>query len=141
MDYNTKYLKYKEKYLVLQKEYNELIAKKNMKGGNGNGNQISGMVLTAEKKLPDNTKITLILFKADWCGHCKTFKPTWDKISEIYNKKFNFVTYDADKQTDKFKEYKVNAFPTVLVKNGNNLMSYEGDRSFDDLNNFIQSIN
>ena len=138
-DYNKKYLKYKEKYLVLQKEYNQLIAKKNMKGGNGNQN--SGMVVTTEKKLSDDTKITLILFKADWCGHCKTFKPTWDKISEIYNKKFNFVTYDADKQTDKFKEYKVDAFPTVLVKNGNNIMSYEGDRSFDDLNNFIQSIN
>ena len=139
MDYNTKYLKYKEKYLVLQKEYNQLIAKKNMKGGNDN--QISGMIVTAEKKLPDDTKITLILFKADWCGHCKTFKPTWEKVSEIYNKKYNFVVYDADKQTDKFKEYKVDAFPTVLVKNGNNIMSYEGDRSFDDLNNFIQSIN
>jgi thiol-disulfide isomerase/thioredoxin len=139
MDYNTKYLKYKEKYLVLQKEYNQLIAIKNMKGGNGN--QISGMIVTAEKKLPDDTKITLILFKADWCGHCKTFKPTWEKVSEIYNKKYNFVVYDADKQTDKFKEYKVDAFPTVLVKNGNNVMSYEGDRSFDDLNNFIQNIN
>ena len=122
MDYNTKYLKYKEKYLILQKEYNELIAKKNMKGG-------------------DNTKSTVILFKADWCGHCKTFKPTWEKVSELYNKKYNFVIYDADKQTDKFKEYKVDAFPTVLVKNGNNVINYEGDRSFDDLNNFIQSIN
>jgi thioredoxin-like negative regulator of GroEL len=134
MDYNTKYLKYKEKYLALQKEYNELIAKKNMKGGNA-------MPVNTEKKSPNNSKSTVILFKADWCGHCKTFKPTWEKISEIYNKKFNFVTYDADKQTEKFKEYKVDAFPTVLVKNGNNLMSYEGDRSFDDLNNFIQSIN
>ena len=139
MDYNTKYLKYKEKYLALQKEYNQIIAKKNIKGGNSN--QLSGTVISNEKKSPDNSKLTLILFKADWCGHCKTFKPTWEKISELYNKKFNFVTYDADNQTKKFEEYKVNVFPTILVKNGNNLMSYEGDRSFNDLNNFIQSIN
>ena len=138
-DYNKKYLKYKEKYIALQKEYTELIAKKKMKGGNGN--QISGVIITAEKKLPDNTKVTLILFKADWCGHCKNFKPTWDKLSEMYNKKFNFVIYDADKQREKFEEFKVDAFPTVLVKNGNNVMSYDGDRSFDDLNNFIQNIN
>ena len=139
MDYNKKYLKYKEKYLALQKEYNQIIAKKNIKGGNSN--QLSGTVISNEKKSPDNSKLTLILFKADWCGHCKTFKPTWEKISELYNKKFNFVTYDADNQTKKFEEYKVNVFPTILVKNGNNLMSYEGDRSFNDLNNFIQSIN
>jgi thioredoxin-like negative regulator of GroEL len=137
-DYNTKYLKYKEKYLALQKEYNELIAKKNMKGGNGN--QISGVIMTAEKKLPDNTKITVILFKADWCGHCKQFKPTWEKISDMYKQKYNFVTYDADSQTDKFKEYKVDAFPTVLVKNGSNVIPYDGDRSIDDLNNFLQSL-
>ena len=137
-DYNTKYLKYKEKYLVLQKEYNELIAKKNMKGGNGN--QISGVIMTAEKKLPDNTKITVILFKADWCGHCKEFKPTWEKIADMYKQKYNFVTYDADSQTDKFKEYKVDSFPTVLVKNGSNVIPYDGDRSIDDLNNFLQSL-
>jgi thioredoxin-like negative regulator of GroEL len=139
MDYNTKYLKYKEKYLALQKEYNELIAKKNMKGGNGN--QISGVIMTAEKKLPDNTKITVILFKADWCGHCKEFKPTWEKIADMYKQKYNFVVYDADNQTDKFKEYKVDAFPTVLVKNGSNVIPYDGDRSIDDLNNFLQSLN
>ena len=139
MDYNTKYLKYKEKYLALQKEYNELIAKKNMKGGNGN--QISGIIMTAEKKLSDNTKITVILFKADWCGHCKQFKPTWEKIADMYKQKYNFVTYDADNQTDKFKEYKVDAFPTILVKNGSNIIPYDGDRSINDLNNFLQSLN
>jgi thiol-disulfide isomerase/thioredoxin len=138
MDYNTKYLKYKEKYLVLQKEYIQLLKTKGMTGGDGN--QISGMIITGEKKLPDDTKVMVILFKADWCGHCKHFKPTWEKISETYNKKFNFVVYDADTQTDKFKEYKVDAFPTVLVKNGSNIIPYEGDRSFGDFNDFLNNF-
>ncbi len=137
-DYTSKYLKYKEKYLALQKEYNLLLKARGMKGGAEN--QISGIVVTAEKTLPDNTKITVILFKADWCGHCKHFKPTWDKISEIYNKKYNFVVYDADKQREKFEEFKVDAFPTIMVKKGDDVMSYEGDRSFEDLNNFIQNL-
>ena len=123
-NYTQKYLKYKEKYLALQKVYNELMLKKNMNGG---GNDIQ-----------------IMLFKADWCGHCKHFKPTWEKISEMYKYKYNFVIYDADNQTDKFKEYKVDAFPTVLVKTSNtsnNIITYDGDRSFDDFNNFIKSMN
>lgn len=123
-NYTQKYLKYKEKYLVLQKEYNELIKKKKMNGG---GNDIQ-----------------VILFKADWCGHCKNFKPTWEKISEMYKSKYNFITYDADTQTNKLKEYKVDAFPTILVKisnTSNNVISYDGDRSFEDFNNFLQNIN
>ena len=120
-NYTQKYLKYKEKYLALQKVYNELMLKKNMNGG---GNDIQ-----------------IMLFKADWCGHCKHFKPTWEKISEMYKSKYNFVIYDADNQTDKFKEYKVDAFPTVLVKTSNNIITYDGDRSFDDFNNFIKSMN
>ncbi len=114
MNYEQKYLKYKSKYLYL----------KNNKPMSGGGNE----------------KNKIILFKADWCGHCKNFKPTWDAISKQFNNKYEFIVYDADNQTDKFKEYKVDAFPTVLVKNGDNIISYEGDRTFDDFNNFLQNI-
>jgi thiol-disulfide isomerase/thioredoxin len=121
-DYNIKYLKYKEKYLALQKEYNQLILKKNMNGGG-------------------DEKIQLMLFKADWCGHCTKFKPTWEHISKVYKNKFNFVVYDADTQKENFEEYKVDAFPTLLAKNGNNIITYNGDRSMEDLTNFLQQIN
>jgi thiol-disulfide isomerase/thioredoxin len=147
-DYNTKYLKYKEKYLALQNEYNELIiAKQNMIGGNNI--KIDGMGFNNYNKFINpnmrggsaiNSKVTVILFKADWCGHCKHFKPTWEKISETYNKKFNFVVYDADNQREKFEEYKVDAFPTVLVKNGSNVVPYDGDRSFGDFNDFLNNF-
>ncbi len=116
-DYTKKYLKYKAKYLALQKKYNN---KKNMKGG--------------------SDKVDIILFKADWCGHCTNFKPTWDKVKEIYNKKFNFIVYDADKQKDKFEEYKVDAFPTVLVKNGSNIIPYNGERSIEEISNFLNNF-
>ncbi len=120
-NYNLKYLKYKEKYLALQKEYEELLkSKKNLTGG--------------------SNKLDIILFKADWCGHCTKFKPTWEKVSEMYNKKFNFIVYDADKQRDKFEEYKVDSFPTVLLKNGSNIIPYDGERSIEDLSNFLNNF-
>ena len=132
-NYTQKYLKYKEKYLALQKEYNKLTT---------NNVKIAGMGFNMKggSAIQNDNKTTVILFKADWCGHCNHFKPTWEKVSELYNKKFNFVVYDADKQTDKFKEYKVDAFPTVLVKNGSNVVPYDGDRSIGDLNDFLNNF-
>ena len=29
---------------------------------------------------------TLMLFHADWCGHCQNFMPTFDKFSKAINK-------------------------------------------------------
>lgn len=115
MNYEQKYLKYKAKYLALKN--------KKSKGMTGGGN-----------------KVDVILFKADWCGHCKNFKPTWEKVAEIYNKKFNFIVYDADKQREKFEEYKVDAFPTVLIKNGSNIIPYDGERSFEEISNFLNNF-
>jgi thiol-disulfide isomerase/thioredoxin len=121
MDYTTKYLKYKNKYLKLQKEYNQLIAKRNMRGG--------------------DASTSIILFKADWCTHCTKFKPIWSKMNEMYNKKYNFVVYDADNNKAELKEYKVDSFPTVLVKNGSNVFPYNRDRTFEEFNNFLQELN
>ena len=33
----------------------------------------------------------LVLFHADWCGHCKKFMPEWDKISKEINSSDNGV--------------------------------------------------
>ena len=93
MDYTQKYLKYKAKYLSL----------KNKKSMNGGGN-----------------KISVILFKADWCGHCTKFKPIWEAVSKKYNSTYDFIIYDADSNTEKFKEYNVEiALPQMdlYVKN------------------------
>ena len=59
VDYTTKYLKYKKKYLNLKKNIN-----------------ISGGGLKE-----------VILFKASWCGHCKNFIPIWDSMKKKYKGK------------------------------------------------------
>jgi thioredoxin-like negative regulator of GroEL len=117
-NYELKYLKYKAKYVSL-KNNKSRHSRHSMTGG-GNKKQV-------------------MLFKADWCGHCTKFKSTWDAISNQYNNKYDFITYDVDKQRKVFEEYKVDSFPTLILKNNNEIINYNGDRSVDDLKQFLDS--
>ena len=109
MSYYEKYLKYKTKYLNLK-------AKHEMRGGNDK---------------------TLILFKADWCGHCNKFKPVWEKLQQT--EKIKFVTYDADQHKNEVKSFQVQGFPTLLLKRGNEAIEYTGGRDLNSLKEFIRS--
>lgn len=114
IDYNKKYLKYKDKYLKLKKLEQNII----MKGG------------SQEKK-------TLTLFKADWCGHCKSFKNTWDQLKND-NKDINFVTYDSERNKDKIIKYGIKGFPTIILLVDNKAIEYVGERNKNNIQNFIE---
>lgn len=108
IDYKNKYLKYKTKYLSI---------KNNMQGG--------------------SDKIDVILFKAEWCGYCKKFSPTWERVKDEYKNKYNFVTYDSDKNKNEIKEWGVNGFPSIYFKKGDKVIEYTGSREYD---NFVQML-
>lgn len=113
----SKYLKYKTKYFNLKKSA-ELIQ--------------SGGADTKEKT-------TIYLFKADWCGHCKGFKSTWEKIKNDLGKKYEFVTVDADKDKPLIEKWKIQGFPTIIKKTGDNAQEYVGPRDEQSVLEFIQA--
>jgi len=114
LNFNDKYHKYKTKYINLK---NKII---NMKGGN-----------------PTNE---LLLVKAEWCGHCQSFKSTWEKLKkDIKNVKFN--TLDADTHKEEIEKLNIQGFPTLLFKNKFATIEYNGNRSYNDLIEFLQQYN
>lgn len=119
MDYNKKYLKYKTKYLKLK----SILDKKN--GFNMNGGA------------PNKKEI--YLFKADWCPHCRNFKPTWDSLKNKLGKELNFITYDADKDKNEIKQFKIEGYPTIILLEGNKAIEYVGPRTEESLINFIKN--
>jgi thioredoxin 1 len=115
-----KYLKYKTKYFNLKKQSKLMV----QNGGDAN-------------KVNDKTQI--YLFKAEWCGHCRGFKPTWEKIKEDLKNKYEFITVDADKDKNLIEKWKIQGFPTIIKKVGDNAQEYIGDRDEQSVKTFIES--
>lgn len=89
---------------------------------------------TFENDLTDDTK--LVLFYADWCGHCKKFKPIWEETAKEINKGGKKIMIsvnvgEKDDMSGKISEkYKVDGFPTVVIfTNGKMSGSYDGPRT------------
>jgi protein disulfide-isomerase-like protein len=83
---------------------------------------------------------TIMLFHADWCGHCQTFMPTFDKFSQNINKsKLNVVKFNADIDKKHISAFNVEGFPTVMLHDpkSKRFIDYTGNRTMGDLVKFI----
>lgn len=83
------------------------------------------------------TKISL--FYADWCGHCKTFKPTWDALKKVFTKNnIYFEEYEDSKHENIIKEEGIEGFPTIKITNNEGIKyEYMGERSANGILNEI----
>jgi protein disulfide-isomerase A4 len=113
--FKNKYISYKAKYLALKNQQNR---------GNENIKNID-----------------IMLFKAEWCGHCKTFLPVWNKVKKQYKNKFNFIMYDSEKNKDIMKQWDIKGFPTIMVKKDDIVIDYEGDRSYESFDTMVANLN
>ena len=85
-------------------------------------------------------KVDVFLFKAEWCGHCKSFKPIWNELQNKYNKKYNFYTYDNEKNEKEMVEWEIRGFPTIIAKKGETATEYRGSRDEQSLLTFFDSL-
>ena len=76
---------------------------------------------SSANELPNKLKTEgkqLVLFYADWCGHCKKIKPDWDAASkEIGNEKMIKVNVGDGTEEHKktMSEYGIQGFPTIII--------------------------
>lgn len=118
--YQEKYLKYKQKYLLLKNKLNSSISQ------TGGGNKDNGQY---EK--------TLTLIKADWCGFCKAFKPIWEDLpSKI--KYVNFKTLDNDINKKEIEKYDISGYPSLVLEIGDKKIKYEGKRNVESIKKFVE---
>lgn len=80
----------------------------------------------------------LILVYAEWCGFCQEFMPALKKMESNIAARVYGVNGDEDART---QQWKIEGYPTLLYRpRQGGLYKYEGDRSLQSINAFINSL-
>ena len=107
-----------------------------------------------ELKLKKGGKFVILYF-ANWCGHCKNLKPDYQKLADNANG-FTVAAVDSDNDEGLIKkigsmdddsEYDVRGFPTIVSYDGGKYFSTYGPsndgkkfRSFEDMMEYANGI-
>lgn len=62
---------------------------------------------------PEQDKLIVIDFNATWCGPCRKFAPTFDKVADDYASKAVFYSVDVDVHPGLAAQFRVQSIPTV----------------------------
>jgi thioredoxin 1 len=62
----------------------------------------------------NNNDIVIVDFWADWCGPCKSFAPTYEKVSEEH-KDIVFAKVDTQAQQQLAGSFNIRSIPTLMV--------------------------
>jgi len=83
----------------------------------------------------------IIKFYATWCGPCKIYSKTWDKVIPSYSDQVNFLDVDIDKDTTGLaNKYKIDTVPTtVLIREDGSSKLLEGRLNQTELTELILS--
>lgn len=88
---------------------------------------------------------SVVICKADWCGHCKKAAPEFNKLLSASpitlrdGSKATVKILDADKDKSEVSQYNVKGFPTVLIVDGGITTEYPGPRTSDGIIEFLNS--
>lgn len=96
---------------------------------------------------PQEGEVIVALFSADWCPHCKEYKPTWKKLASkndnnsVNGKKIRFV--DADCSTTAHpasSKYNVEGYPTLVAISSKKHKTIERVTTMDELTTAISDM-
>ncbi|AEX61580.1 thioredoxin domain-containing protein [Megavirus courdo7] len=118
-------------------------------GQNMTGNQLprNNVVPTINpvntESQPSNTQDPFMLyyFHAPSCVHCRNFNPAWEMLRERLagSRGISTAKVDATKPENEnlVFYYNVSAFPTIILITPDQNVEYNGNRTPDDLHNFV----
>ena len=88
------------------------------------------------------TNYRFVMYYADWCGHCKSTKPTFKQLGAtqtIGGKTVDIVMVNPDENPELAADQKIEGYPTIRLfgPSGALVAEYAGDRSLGDFQSFL----
>lgn len=86
----------------------------------------------------DNTKHTLVMYGAGWCGNCKLLKPKFKKLAAEYD--IPFVYVDADKSPKSRSLTNLSNLPTISAFHQTNVVAQDEGNKIDVITSVLENI-
>ena len=99
-----------------------------------------------EKPNPKEDEVVLVLFFVEWCPHCKSIKPEWEKLMKLNNTKVNGKNIKiqaanaegSDVEKEAARDNNVEGYPTIKLISQSEVIDYNGPRNADDMGKFVK---
>lgn len=85
----------------------------------------------------------VVLYYADWCGHCTTMKPEWHKFikhMKTSRNNINVASVNSDFVGDLKHKPVIDGYPSITMYiNGVKVAKFDGERKYKNIHNFAMS--
>lgn len=94
-----------------------------------------------DEVVKNSGKVVFVKFYAPWCGHCKHLAPTYKSLGDVFQEETGVIIaeLDADAHRDVAQTYGVTGFPTLKIFVNGEPKDYNGDRSLEDMVEFVNN--
>lgn len=82
--------------------------------------------------------IKLLLFYKPECSYCKNFMNTWTRIINDLPEGTLYEEINCENDNKLASEYKITTVPTLILLVNNEIHTYIGNRSYNDINKFLR---
>jgi len=85
---------------------------------------------------------TFYMFGVDWCPHCVSTKPEFEKLGStqtIGGKKVQCVYVNPEKNPEAAKGFEIDGYPTLILQTGGTQKKYSGPRTSDGFLQFLEA--
>jgi len=82
----------------------------------------------------------MVLYKADWCGHCKTLQPEWNEFVQTMNTRPDLNLAEVESSFLPAMKHQVEGYPTIkMFHNNRPVADFNDSRDVDGLERFALS--